>query len=332
MKFSIRLNNDLPVARTVELAQTAERFGFDQFWVSHDLFLRHVWVILAAVAQATERIALGTCIVNPYSANLAEIAMGAVTLDELSGGRFNLGLGAGAADFLSWIGVAQDKPLTAMRESITVLRRLFAGERASFDGEFVTGWSAEAYLRAPAPRRIPIYLGAMSPRMLRLIGEMADGGLPLLFPPEHFANVAPLVSQGAARANRDMSEVDLAACVWCSIATDRDAALDALKEKIAYYGHALSPTIWRQLGLTQADFAEIRQAVVGAGDMAQGKRLVTDAMLRIGIVGTADDVRRRIADLVARGARHISFGPPLGPDPLEAIEVIGREVIPNFQL
>src|SRR5713226_1983108 len=88
IKFSIRLNNDLPVAQYVELARAAERAGFAQFWVSHDLFLRHVWVILAAVAQATERIEIGSGIVNPYSANLAEIAMGAATLDELSQGRF----------------------------------------------------------------------------------------------------------------------------------------------------------------------------------------------------------------------------------------------------
>src|SRR5438270_4710714 len=118
MKFSLRLNNDLPLARYVELARAAERLGFAQFWVSHDLFLRSTWVVLAAVAQATARIQLGTCIVNPYSANLAEIAMGAVTLDELSAGRFMLGLGAGAADFLSWIGVQQAHPLAALRESI----------------------------------------------------------------------------------------------------------------------------------------------------------------------------------------------------------------------
>jgi len=165
MKFSLRLNNDLPVARYVELARAAEQLGFAQFWVSHDLFLRSTWVVLAAVAQATERIQLGTCIVNPYSCSLAEIAMGAATLDELSAGRFNLGLGAGAADFLGWIGVPQEHPLAAMRESIVVLRRLLSGQRAAYDGTFIKGWTDEAYLRMPA-RPVPIYLGAMSPRML----------------------------------------------------------------------------------------------------------------------------------------------------------------------
>ena len=128
-----------------------------------------------------------------------------------------------------------------------------------------------------------------------------------------------------------MGELDLAACIWCSISADREAALDALKEKIAYYGHALSPTIMQQLGLAPADFAPLRQAVVVEGDMAKGKRLVTDAMLRIGIVGDAADVRRRLEGLARLGARHVSFGPPLGPDPLEAITVIGREIIAKWE-
>ena len=330
MKFSLRLNNDLPVLRYVELARAAEQLGFDQFWVSHDLFLRSSWVVLSAVAQATERIQIGTCIVNPYTANLAEIAMGAATLDELSGGRFALGLGAGAGDFLGWIGLPQEHPLAAMRESIAVLRRLLSGQRAAFDGTFIRGWTEDAYLRMPS-RPVPIYLGAMSPRMLALIGECADGGLPLLFPPEHFANVEPIVRAGAAAAGRDMGAVDLAACIWCSISSDRDAAIDALKEKIAYYGHTLSPTIMQQLGLTPADVVPLRQAVVVEGDMAKGKRFVTDAMLRIGIVGDASDVRRRLAGLTRLGARHVSFGPPLGPDPLEAITVIGQEIIAKWE-
>src|SRR5207237_1367578 len=130
----------------------------------------------------------------------------------------------------------------------------------------------------------------------------------------------------------DMAQVDLAACIWCSVSTDRVAALDALKEKIAYYGHTLSPTIMQQLGLVPGDVAPLRQAVVVEGDIEKGKRLVTDAMLRIGIVGDASDVRRRLESLVAAnpGLNHISFGPPLGPDPLAAIRVLGAEVLPAF--
>ena len=96
-------------------------------------------------------------------------------------------LDLGADDFLSWVVLCAERPVTAVAETIAAMRRLFEGERHHPDGRFVTGWTNAAYLRFPITHRIPIYVGAMSPRMLELIGSTADGGLPLLFPPEHFA-------------------------------------------------------------------------------------------------------------------------------------------------
>lgn len=330
MKFSLRLNNDHPTALYVRLAQAAEAGGFDQFWVSNDLFLRSAPVILTAAALATERIELGTCILNPYTIHPAEIAMLAATLDEVSGGRFNLGLSAGAADFLHWVGLEQEKPRTLLAESIRVINTLLSGERAVFDGALLK-WGEEAYLRFTARRRVPVYVGALSPNMLRLVGEVADGGLPLLFPPEHYQTVLPYILEGCQRAGRDVAGLDIAACVWCSVSDDRAAAEAVLKEKIAYYGHALSPLIWSQLGLTQDDFSEMMRVVSVEGDMEKAKQLVTPAMMKIGIVGTTRDLIARLEALAALGVKHISFGPPLGPDVLAAVERIGREVIPHFK-
>lgn len=324
MRFSLRLNNDLPIADYVTLARAAEEAGFDQFWVSHDLFLRSAPVILAAVAQATSRIEIGTCILNPYSMHPSEIAMAAATLDELSGGRFNLGLGAGAEEFLKWVRIDRDRPLATTRAAILQLRAVLNGESAP-------DWEPEAYLRfagSPGNRRIPIYLAAMSPRMLRLAGELADGVLPLLFPPEHYATVAPLIAEGAALAGRDRADIDLAACIWCSIAESHADAERVLRDKIAYYGHALSPLIWDRLGVRQEDFRPIERALMTDRDPERARALVDERMLRIGIVGTAPDLLPQIESLVAMGARHLSFGPPLGPDPLAAVEAIGRIIIP----
>ena len=330
MKFSLRLNNDMPAADYVPMARAAEAAGFDQFWVSDDLFLRSGVVILTAVAAATSRIEIGSCILNPYTIHPAELAMLAATLDEFSGGRFNLGLSAGAGDFLDWIGVDHAKPLTAVRETVEAINRLLCGERVPLDGKFLR-WTDEAYLRFQPKRRVPIYLGAMSPNMLSAIGELADGGLPLLLPPEHYDTVLPLIQEGAAKAGRDMSEIDVAACVWCSLCDDRQQAEEALRDKIAYYGHALSPLIWERLGVTRADFDAIEQAAMVEGDMAKARALVTPAMLKIGIVGTSADLIERLEQLVALGVQHLSLGPPLGPNPLEAVQMVGRDVIPHFR-
>jgi len=325
MKFSLRLNNDLPISQYVEMARVAEDAGFDQFWVSHDLFLRSSPVILTAVALATKRIEIGTCILNPYTVHPSEIAMLAATLDEVSSGRFNLGLGAGAGEFLKWVGIPQEHPLRATERAIRSIRDVLAGERAE-------AWEQEAYLRFDpgTGRRIPIYLAALSPKMLHLAGELADGVLPLLFPPKHYSTVEPLIRAGADAAGRSMDEIDLAACIWCSVSDDRQAAEDVLKDKIAYYGHALSPLIWDRLGLTADDFRPIEQALMRERDVLKARSLVTDQMLRIGIVGTPDDLVARLDALVATGVRHISFGPPLGPDPVSSVAAIGREVIPRL--
>jgi len=329
MKFSLRFNNDLPVRDYVRYAQAAEAANFDQFWVSDDLFLRSAPVILSAVALATERIEIGTCILNPFTMHPAEIAMFAATLDELSGGRFNLGISSGAEDFMRWLGMEFRHPRTRVLEAIAAINTLTSNQNAAVDG-LTLQWTEEAWLRFQSRRRVPIYLGAMSPRMLEEIGAVADGGLPLLFPPEHYANVLPYVQRGLARSGRKLDDIDLAACIWCSVSTDQAEAEAMLADKIAYYGHAMSPALLEQLGLRQADFEPIRQAWHIDGDQEKARRLVTPQMLRIGIAGTTEILLERLDALVALGVRHISFGPPLGPDILAAIRDIGQAVIPHF--
>lgn len=329
LRASLRLNNDRPIADYVALARAAERAGFDQFWISNDLFLRSAPVLLAAVAQATERIELGTGILNPHTIHPAELAMLAATMDELSGGRFNLGLGAGAADFLGWVGIDDARPAATMREAITTIRSWLAGERPPA-GRFVREPDA-AYLRF-TPRRItPIYVGAMGPAMLRLAGELADGALPLLFPPEHYFTVRGLIDEGRRRRAATLGNLDLAACIWVSLADDAGAARQALAEKIAYYGHAIGPLILQRLGLTRDDFAAIERTVMVDRDLARAAGMVDDRMLRIGVAGSPDALLARLAPLIDAGVRHVSFGPPLGPDPLHAVELLGREVLPALR-
>ncbi|MEM7344061.1 MAG: LLM class flavin-dependent oxidoreductase [Chloroflexota bacterium] len=330
MRFSLRLNNDLALPEYVALAQTAEAAGFDQFWVSNDLFLRSAPVILSAVGVATERIEIGSCILNPYTINPSEIAMLAATMDELTNNRFNLGLAAGASDFLAWVGLTQKKPIAAMRQTITAIRALLAGERVPLTGSFLN-WSDDSYLRFSAPRVTPIYLGALGPQMLTLAGELADGVLPLLFPPEHYFGVKPFIDGGLTKRAPQLQSLDFAACIWVSLAEDSEAARRVLAEKIAYYGPSLSPLILERLGLTLEDFTSIKEAMAVKDNLDNAQLLVTDQMLKIGIVGQPDDLIERLEPLVEAGVTHLSFGPPLGPNPLAAIKLLGETILPHFR-
>lgn len=337
-RFSLRLNNDLPVAAFAELAAAADEAGFDQVWVSHDLFWRSAPVLVAAAAAATSRVRLGIGIMNPVSAHPAELAMHAATLQEVSGGRFLLGLGAGAAEFLGWAGLDRPRPLAASREAVlacrALLRRSSPAELAepgdvTVAGERAPGWRPQARLRFDGPP-VPVYLGAMGRRMLALGGEIADGVLGLSFPPERAAASAAIVRDAARAAGRDPADVDVPACFWCSVDADPERAAAPLAEKLAYYGHSISAQQLADAGLTPAGFLPAARALE-RGDIPAARRLITPEMLRLGICGDAAAVIARARGLTAAGATHLSFGPPLGPDPVAAVGRLGRDVLPALR-
>ena len=329
MRFSLRLNNDLTVPQYVELARNAEALNFDQFWVSGDLFFRSAGVILTAVAMNTDRIRVGSCVLNPYTMNTAEIAMLAATLNEVSDGRFLLGLSAGAAEFLGWVGMRHGKPLTAMRESVAAIRSLLRNESAECNGEFLS-WGDEAFMRFSVERQVPVYIGGMGPRMLELAGEIGDGALPLLFPPERFYTAHKQVLRGCASRTIPDGHYDFATCIWVSASQNSDEARWALAQKVAYYGSAMNETVLSDLGLAKSDFNPIRRALVEEKSEARAIDLVTDDMLKIGVVGDASSIIERLEPLVADGATHLSFGPPLGPDLFESLQILGQ-VVQHFR-
>ena len=351
MRFSLRLNNDLTVPQYIELAQQAESLDFDQIWVSSDLFLRSAGVLLTAAAMNTQRIEIGSCILNPYTMNTAEIAMLAATLDEVSDGRFLLGISAGAAEFLGWVGLRHGKPLTAMRESVAAIRQLLGNGSAERDGEFLS-WGSEAYMRFPVERQVPIYIGGMGPRMLSLAGEIGDGALPLIFPPERYYMARKQVRAGQSLpdahapfalsrvlslpkglskdADEQDRQFDFATCIWVSASQDQAAARRVLALKVAYYGSAINETLLSDMGLARSDFEPVSRALVEDKDEARAIDLVTDDMLRIGVVGDAAQIIERLEPLAAGGATHLSFGPPLGPDFGEALRILG-EVAHHFK-
>jgi 5,10-methylenetetrahydromethanopterin reductase len=148
LQFSISFNSgNGPTPEVVKLAVLAEENGLDCVWYCQDLFQRDVWVFLTAAGSRTTKIDLGTGIVTPYTVSPAELAMHAATLDEFTEGRVRLGISVGAVEFLKWAGIEARHPLSGMRESISIIRRLMRGERVDHDGKVFKGWTRDAYLR-----------------------------------------------------------------------------------------------------------------------------------------------------------------------------------------
>lgn len=325
MRFGLRFNSDSgSIREVVRLAQLAEDLGFDDLWYCQDLMKRDAWVTLTAVAAATRRIRVGTCIVNPFSASPAEIAMHAASLQEYSEGRFVLGIGPGDPPYLGWIGQRQPRPRAALAEAVGLLRRLLAGEAAGPAGELFSGWQPDARMRMPLPAEpIPIYIGGQGPKVLELMGELGDGGLPILFPPETIGFVRERIAAGAARAGRDLAGFDLAACVWWSVAETRREAEAALRYLTAYYGPSLRAETLAPIGLTPDDFAPIRDAWQ-AGDMQAAMDRLTPPMFRLAIYGSPAEMAERLRWLADHGVTQINIGPPLGPDRERALRITAR--------
>ena len=332
MRFGIRFNDPFgPVQRVVELAQLAEQAGFDVIWYCHDLFLRDAWVTLTAVAAATSRVQVGTCIVNPFTADPAEIAMHAATLQEYSGGRFILGIGPGEPQFLTRVGKRQQRPLTGLREAVLILRALLQGDEVSFDGTVFRGWGTGAQLHGAMPvAPVPIYIGGQGPRVIRLMGELGDGALPLIFPPAYLPQVMTWLGEGAEGAGRSLHDLEIAPCFWFSLAESREAAQDEMRRMIASYGHYLRDELLAPIGLTRADFVPLGHRW-DAGDHDGAMALVHGRMFDLAILGTTDDVLPGLQRLVAQGVTQINVGPPLGPDPHRTITLLGERLLPQLK-
>lgn len=314
----------------VGLAVLAERHGFDYCWISHDVFMRSSFVTLTAIADKTKKMMLGNTILNPYTTNPAELAMYLASLDELTGGRVVCGISAGSLEYMSWLGIPTPKPLTRTKETVELIRKLISGENAKYEGkEF--NWSNQCYLRfEPLRNRIPVYIGGQGDRMLEYSGAAGDGALPLLYPPEFAGYAVAKIGDGAKKAGKDLSKLDIAGCVWLSLANaSEDAVINPLKELVAYFGPLLGVKGLASVGLTHEEFEPVQRVFKESG-IEEARKLVTDRMLRLAIHGSLDDCMQKLEKLEKAGVNQVLLGAPLGPNPRESIEIIGRSIIPHF--
>src|SRR2546425_9026514 len=179
------------------MTKRAEALGFDSVWVP-EAWGTDAISLLGALAARTERIRLGTGIVNVFSRTPSLLGQTAATLDLISNGRFILGLGTSGHQVVSgWHGMRFDRPLQRMRETVEIVRRVLRQERLRFDGEIFTLDQGLKLLARPVRPTVPIFLATLTPAGLRLTGEGADGWIPTLFSPDHLDLVRPQPEAGA---------------------------------------------------------------------------------------------------------------------------------------
>jgi 5,10-methylenetetrahydromethanopterin reductase len=292
----------------LDFARYAEEKGFEAVWQAESRLVRDAIVPMAAYAAVTERIKVGSGVINNWTRNIGLLAATFLTLDDLAPNRIICGIGAWWDPLAKNVGVDRRKPLLAMRETVEVFSRLMAMERVTFHGEFhhVDGIELDVVHGRREPRHVPIYIGATGPKMMELTGEIADGVvLNYCVPPEYNDHAMERLEAGAKKAGKKLEDIDRPQLVVCSVDHDRERALDTSRELLTQY-LAQQPHIAKASGVSQEIVGEI-QSILGwpatHEQIQRAKHFVPDELItRITASGTPKEAREKVLEYLDHGA------------------------------
>jgi len=284
----------------LDYVRYAEEKGFDAVWQAESRLVRDAIVPMAAYAAVTEKIKIGSGVINNWTRNIGLLASTFLTLDDLAPDRMICGIGAWWDPLAENVGINRRKPLTAMRETVEVMRRLLNMETVTFEGEFVqvNGIMLDVVHGRTEPRNVPIMIGATGPKMLQLAGEICDGVvLNYCVPLEYNEQAMENIEIGAKRGGKTIDDIDRPQLVVCSVAEDHDEAIDSSRELLTQY-LAQQPHIAKASGVSNDIVAEI-QSILGwpatHEQIQAAKHLVPDDLIhRITASGTPDEARAKV--------------------------------------
>lgn len=291
----------------LDYSRYAEQCGFEAVWQAESRLVRDAIVPMAAYAAVTERIKIGSGVINNWTRNIGLLAATFLTLDDLAPGRIICGIGAWWDPLARNVGVDRRKPLTAMRETVEILRRLLNMERVTFHGEFVQvdGIELDVVHGRREPRNVPIMIGATGDQMMELTGEIADGVvLNYCVPPNYNDRALDLLESGARRAGRSLDDFDRPQLIVCSVDEDHDRAIDSTRGLLTQY-LAQQPHIAKASGVSKDVVGQI-QSILGwpatKEQIQQAKHLVPEDLIeRITASGTPSEARAKVDEYRKHG-------------------------------
>ncbi|HEX6489566.1 MAG TPA: LLM class flavin-dependent oxidoreductase [Candidatus Dormibacteraeota bacterium] len=303
-----------PPNEMVSFVQAADRLGYDTVWVP-EAYGWDAISILAMYACSTERIKLGTGIINVFSRSPALIGQTAAALDAISGGRFVLGLGTSGHQVVAgWHGVPFEKGVKRMQETADVVRCVLKRERVTYEGEVFSIPMGLKLITHPVRDTVPVYFATLTPAGLRATGATADGWLGVFYSAEHFPKVVrPLLEEGARAAGRDIDDLTIGTFQTVVVTDDLAAGRDRVRPYLCLYIGGMGSRernyynrLWRQYGF-EAE-AERIQDLYLAKRRDEALAAVTDEMVDlVSIIGPLDRCRARLSELERSGLDEIAL-------------------------
>lgn len=291
----------------LDYARYAEERGFEAVWQAESRLVRDAIVPMAAYAAVTKRIKVGSGVINNWTRNIGLLASTFLTLDDLAPDRIICGIGAWWDPLAKNVGIDRTKPLKAMEETITIMRRLLNMERVTFEGEFVkvNGIELDVVHGRKEPRNVPIYIGATGEKMLEMTGKLADGVvMNYCVPVEYNDKAIEQLMQGLKLSGRTLEEFDRPQLVVCSVDEDHDKAIDTTRELLTQY-LAQQPHIAKASGVSK-DVVQKIQSILGwpttHEQIQSAKHLVDDELIhRITASGTPAEARAKVQEYINHG-------------------------------
>ncbi|MEA4909685.1 MAG: LLM class flavin-dependent oxidoreductase [Anaerolineaceae bacterium] len=291
----------------LDYVRYAEQRGFEAVWQAESRLVRDAIVPMAAYAAVTERLKVGSGVINNWTRNIGLLAATFLTLDDLAPDRIICGIGAWWDPLARNVGIERKKPLAAMRDTVTVLRRLLNMERVTYHSDFihVDNIELDVVHGRREPRNVPIFIGATGDKMMEMTGEIADGAvLNYCVAPEYNLKALDLLDKGAKSSGRRVDDIDRPQLVVCSVDMDHERAIDTTRGLLTQY-LAQQPHIAHASGVSM-DVVEQIQAILGwpatNEQIQKAKHLVPDELIhRITASGTPDEARAKVAEYRRNG-------------------------------
>lgn len=306
-RMALYLQDSHDLRDGLDYVRYAESRGFEAVWQAESRLVRDAIVPMAAYAAVTEKIKVGSGVINNWTRNIGLLAATYLTLDDLAPGRIICGLGAWWDPLARNVGIDRKKPLTAMKETVQIMRRLLNMERVTFHGEFihVDGIELDVVHGRREPRDVPIMIGATGDKMMEMTGEIADGAvLNYCVAPEYNDRALELLEAGAKKAGRTLDDIDRPQLIVCSVDEDHDKAIDTTKMLLCQY-MAQQPHIAKASGVSDEVVHEIQSTLGWPATKEQinkAKHHVPDELVyKITASGTPEEARVKVQEYVKRG-------------------------------
>lgn len=305
-KLGIKFSGDTNTRSMLRTAALSESLGYNSLWATESRFTRDAFTRASALSTTSNRAAVGTAVVNPFTRSIAVLAISASTIDEISNGRFILGMGPGTQRYIEPQGIRLEKPVKRLEEATLLIRRLWKGETVTFHGE-TTNISNMKLDFKPLREKIPIYFGVTGEKGIELALRVSDGIIL-----NGYTTISYLKDVcKRARRHKTGSEFPILANVMVCMSVDSEIAVTAAKHAVYAY-ITFFPAIAKANRISEKQVRELTSLETKYG-IEQALEQLDDSLVKeVVAAGTPEECRRRVADYMQDEVTEVLLTPIFG--------------------